>query len=167
MCLESTQTIAVRVRYSLGRSSSPMAVAPYTYDKLPPAEQEILPNEGHLVAALEWAEPDSEVIKGDEQALADPITSKSELAGPTLELNFPGTTLRWTIRGPRKRDVHAAGGEVRSGAAGSCGHAGWYRWASGSRPSLMSLTKESLIGLHDPAWPTPFKTWSLANSMCR
>src|SRR5215217_4163652 len=93
MCLESTQTIAVRVRYSLGRSSSPMAVAAYTYDKLPPAEQEILPNEGHLVAALEWAELDSEVIKGDEQALADPITSKSELAGPTLELNFPGTTL--------------------------------------------------------------------------
>ena len=45
------------VRYSLGRSTSPMAVAAYTYDKLPAAEQQALPNEGHLVAALEWAEP--------------------------------------------------------------------------------------------------------------
>jgi predicted nuclease of restriction endonuclease-like (RecB) superfamily len=51
------------VRYSLGRSTSPMAVAAYTYDKLPAAEQQALPNEGHLVAALEWAEPDSEVIE--------------------------------------------------------------------------------------------------------
>lgn len=33
-----------------------MAVAAYTYDKLPEAEQQALPNEGHLVAALEWAE---------------------------------------------------------------------------------------------------------------
>jgi GAF domain-containing protein len=32
-----------------------MAVAAYTYDKLPPAEQQALPNEGHIVAALEWA----------------------------------------------------------------------------------------------------------------
>ncbi|WP_142060024.1 YhcG family protein [Pseudarthrobacter sp. B4EP4b] len=48
------------VRYSLGRSRSPMAVAAYTYDKLPAAEQRALPNEGHLVAALEWVEPDSE-----------------------------------------------------------------------------------------------------------
>ena len=47
------------VRYSLGRSTSPMAVAAYTYDKLPEAEQQALPNEGHLVAALEWAEPGS------------------------------------------------------------------------------------------------------------
>jgi len=53
------------VRYSLGRSSSPMAVAAYTYDKLPEAEQNALPDEGHLVAALEWAEPgpDSEVSR--------------------------------------------------------------------------------------------------------
>ena len=51
------------VRYSLGRSTSPMAVAAYTYDKLPPAEQKALPNEGHLVAALEWAEADAEVIE--------------------------------------------------------------------------------------------------------
>jgi predicted nuclease of restriction endonuclease-like (RecB) superfamily len=47
------------VRYSLGRSTSPMAVAAYTYDKLPADEQRVLPNEGHLVAALEWAEPDT------------------------------------------------------------------------------------------------------------
>ncbi|MFJ4210256.1 YhcG family protein [Paenarthrobacter sp. NPDC089675] len=48
------------VRYSLGRSTSPMAVAAYTYDKLPAAEQRALPNEGHLVAALDWAEPDDD-----------------------------------------------------------------------------------------------------------
>lgn len=45
------------VRYSLGRSTSPMAVAAYTYDKLPADEKVALPNEGHVVAALEWAEP--------------------------------------------------------------------------------------------------------------
>ncbi|KQQ92493.1 hypothetical protein ASF72_02065 [Arthrobacter sp. Leaf141] len=44
------------VRYSLGRSSSPMAVAAYTYDLLPAAEQRALPDEVHVVAALEWAE---------------------------------------------------------------------------------------------------------------
>ncbi|MBT2523248.1 YhcG family protein [Arthrobacter sp. ISL-28] len=43
------------VRYSLGRSTSPMAVAAYTYDKLPPGEQQTLPDEDHLTAALEWA----------------------------------------------------------------------------------------------------------------
>ncbi|BAS18653.1 uncharacterized protein YhcG (plasmid) [Arthrobacter sp. Hiyo8] len=47
------------VRYSLGRSTSPMAVAAYTYDKLPAAEQRSLPNESDLVAALEWAEPEA------------------------------------------------------------------------------------------------------------
>jgi len=31
----------------------------------PPAEQEALPNEGHILAVLEWAEPDSELIQGD------------------------------------------------------------------------------------------------------
>lgn len=51
------------VRYSLGRSTSPMAVAAYTYDKLPAAERNALPDEGHLVAALEWA--------GSESAEAD------------------------------------------------------------------------------------------------
>ncbi|MCI9870506.1 PDDEXK nuclease domain-containing protein [Arthrobacter humicola] len=48
------------VRYSLGRSTSPMAVATYTYDKLPASEQQALPNEGHFVAALEWAEAGSD-----------------------------------------------------------------------------------------------------------
>ncbi|TVU64732.1 DUF1016 domain-containing protein [Paenarthrobacter nitroguajacolicus] len=48
------------VRYSLGRSTSPMAVAAYTYDKLPADEKKALPNEGHVVAALEWAEPGPE-----------------------------------------------------------------------------------------------------------
>ena len=38
-----------------------MAVAAYTYDRLPAAEQQALPNEGNLVAALEWAEPDAGV----------------------------------------------------------------------------------------------------------
>jgi hypothetical protein len=37
-----------------------MAVATYTYDKLPQAGQRALPSEGHVVAALEWAEPDAE-----------------------------------------------------------------------------------------------------------
>ena len=54
------------VRYSLRRSTSPMAVAAYTYDKLPPAEQKPLPNEGHLVAALGWIESDSEVMESGE-----------------------------------------------------------------------------------------------------
>jgi hypothetical protein len=44
------------VRYSLGRSASPMAVAAYTYDKLPREEQKALPDESHLTAALDWAE---------------------------------------------------------------------------------------------------------------
>ncbi|TQS88914.1 DUF1016 domain-containing protein [Arthrobacter sp. TS-15] len=48
------------VRYSLGRSTSPMAVAAYTYDKLPADEKRALPNEDHVVAALEWAEPGTE-----------------------------------------------------------------------------------------------------------
>jgi hypothetical protein len=43
------------VRYSLGRSTSPMAVAAYTNDRLPPAQQKALPDEGHLVAA--WNGP--------------------------------------------------------------------------------------------------------------
>ena len=52
------------VRYSLGRSTSPMAVAAYTYDTLPEAEQQVLPDEGHIVAALGWAEPDSNAEAG-------------------------------------------------------------------------------------------------------
>lgn len=56
------------VRYSLGRSSSPMAVAAYTYDNLPAAEKQALPDEGHLVAALEWAEPDADAGTGTRDA---------------------------------------------------------------------------------------------------
>ena len=48
------------VRYSLGRSTLPMAVSTYTYDTLLVAEQQSLPTEANLVAALEWAEPDDE-----------------------------------------------------------------------------------------------------------
>jgi predicted nuclease of restriction endonuclease-like (RecB) superfamily len=48
------------VRYSLGRSTSPMAVAAYTYDKLPQAEKQALPDEGHIVSALEWTEAEDE-----------------------------------------------------------------------------------------------------------
>lgn len=40
------------VRCSLGRSTSPMAVAAYAYDKLPPDEQQVLPNESHVVSAV-------------------------------------------------------------------------------------------------------------------
>lgn len=53
------------VRYSLGRSSSPMAVAAYTYDKLPAAERQTLPNEGHVMAALDWAKPDAAADSAD------------------------------------------------------------------------------------------------------
>ncbi|GAA2134560.1 hypothetical protein GCM10009825_18290 [Arthrobacter humicola] len=48
------------VRYSLGRSTPPMGVASYTYDKIPQTELQALPSEGHLVAALKWAEPDAD-----------------------------------------------------------------------------------------------------------
>lgn len=41
------------VRYSLGRSSSPMAVSTYTYESLPPDEQRVLPTAEDLTAALE------------------------------------------------------------------------------------------------------------------
>jgi hypothetical protein len=45
-----------------------MAVAAYTYDKLPPTEQQALPNEGHIVAALKWAEPDAATEAGPRDA---------------------------------------------------------------------------------------------------
>ena len=53
------------VRYSLGRSTLPMAVSTYTYDTLTydtllVAGQQSLPTDANLVAALEWAEPDDE-----------------------------------------------------------------------------------------------------------
>ncbi|MEV4902861.1 PDDEXK nuclease domain-containing protein [Citricoccus sp. NPDC055426] len=47
------------VRYSLGRSTSPMAVAAYTYDQLTPADKNLVPAEDQLTAALD-ALPDDE-----------------------------------------------------------------------------------------------------------
>jgi hypothetical protein len=44
------------VRYSLGRSTSPMAVAAYTYEALPDDVRHGLPDAEHLTAALEWTE---------------------------------------------------------------------------------------------------------------
>jgi hypothetical protein len=43
------------VRYSLSRSTSPMAVAGYRYAELPPAEQAALPAEQELVEVVEEA----------------------------------------------------------------------------------------------------------------
>jgi len=37
-----------------------MAVAAYTYDKLPAEEKRALPDEGHVVTALEWADAGAE-----------------------------------------------------------------------------------------------------------
>ncbi|MGP5071073.1 PDDEXK nuclease domain-containing protein [Arthrobacter rhombi] len=41
------------VRYALSRSTSPMAVAAYTYDQLPTSEQDLVPAEDQLTAALD------------------------------------------------------------------------------------------------------------------
>lgn len=41
------------VRYALGRSTSPMAVASYTYDELPAADRQLIPDEEQLTAALD------------------------------------------------------------------------------------------------------------------
>ena len=41
------------VRYALGRSTSPMAVASYTYDELPAADRQLVPDEEQLTAALD------------------------------------------------------------------------------------------------------------------
>ena len=48
-----------------------MAVAAYTYDKLPASEQQALPNESHLVAALEWADPDEEQPSASQETLVN------------------------------------------------------------------------------------------------
>lgn len=45
------------VRYALNQSNAAMAVSTYTYDTLPAAEQNALPDEEELAAALDW--PDS------------------------------------------------------------------------------------------------------------
>ncbi|WP_139006436.1 PDDEXK nuclease domain-containing protein [Arthrobacter crystallopoietes] len=41
------------VRYTLGRSSSPMAVAAYTYDQLPAEDKALIPTEDRVTAALD------------------------------------------------------------------------------------------------------------------
>ncbi|WAP53116.1 PDDEXK nuclease domain-containing protein [Arthrobacter sp. ATA002] len=41
------------VRYALGRTTSPMAVAAYTYEQLPAADQRLVPAEDQLTAALD------------------------------------------------------------------------------------------------------------------
>ncbi len=44
------------VRYALNQSNAAMAVSTYTYDTLPVAEQQTLPDEDELAAALDWAD---------------------------------------------------------------------------------------------------------------
>ncbi|MDR7083393.1 hypothetical protein J2X01_002687 [Arthrobacter ginsengisoli] len=44
------------VRYSLGRATSPMAVASHTYDTLPADVRDELPDADRLTAALDWPE---------------------------------------------------------------------------------------------------------------
>lgn len=44
------------VRYSLGRATSPMAVASYTYETLPTEARKELADADRLAAALDWAE---------------------------------------------------------------------------------------------------------------
>jgi predicted nuclease of restriction endonuclease-like (RecB) superfamily len=45
------------VRYALNQSNTPMAVSTYTYETLPAAERQALPDADELAAALDWAEP--------------------------------------------------------------------------------------------------------------
>lgn len=45
------------VRYALNQSNATMAVSTYTYDTLPAAEQQALPDEDELAAALDWTDP--------------------------------------------------------------------------------------------------------------
>jgi predicted nuclease of restriction endonuclease-like (RecB) superfamily len=42
------------VRYALGQTGSPMAVASYTYDALPASEKSSLPSAEQIAAALDW-----------------------------------------------------------------------------------------------------------------
>jgi predicted nuclease of restriction endonuclease-like (RecB) superfamily len=48
------------VRYSLGQSSSPLAVSTYTYDTLPAEERTALPDAERLAAALDWTDEPTE-----------------------------------------------------------------------------------------------------------
>jgi predicted nuclease of restriction endonuclease-like (RecB) superfamily len=49
------------VRYALGQASAPLAVSTYTYETLPPAEQQALPPAEHIIAALDWADDDTAI----------------------------------------------------------------------------------------------------------
>ena len=49
MCSDRNETV---VMYSLGATTSPVAVSTYTYDALPPEEQAALPSEADVVRAL-------------------------------------------------------------------------------------------------------------------
>ena len=46
------------VRYALNQSNTPMAVSTYTYEMLPPKEQQALPDADELATALDWTEPE-------------------------------------------------------------------------------------------------------------
>jgi predicted nuclease of restriction endonuclease-like (RecB) superfamily len=50
------------VRYALGQASAPMAVSTYTYETLPAAEQQALPDAEQIIAALDWADDDDTAI---------------------------------------------------------------------------------------------------------
>jgi hypothetical protein len=50
MCADRNDTV---VRYALSAAAQPMAVADYTYDALPPAEQAALPSDTRVASALE------------------------------------------------------------------------------------------------------------------
>jgi hypothetical protein len=74
------------VGYSLGRSTSPMAVAAYTYDKLPPAEQQALPTEGHIVAASEWAKLMKNPAKASNGLLSGSFSGSRRTGGSDARL---------------------------------------------------------------------------------
>jgi Protein of unknown function (DUF1016). len=48
------------VRYALGRSTSPMAVAAYTYDQLTSSDRELVPAADQLTAALDALPDDTQ-----------------------------------------------------------------------------------------------------------
>jgi predicted nuclease of restriction endonuclease-like (RecB) superfamily len=49
LCTDQNETV---VRYALGATTSPLAVATYTYDTLPPAEKAALPSEAEMVRVV-------------------------------------------------------------------------------------------------------------------
>lgn len=68
LCAGRNDTV---VRYSLGGATQPMAVAGYTYDKLPAVEQAALPSDVRVAAALESPME----IGGQQLTLADYLDS--------------------------------------------------------------------------------------------